>query len=74
MYFLDFFEIFFKKAIDNHVKTWYNNIVRREVKAMDNKIKELTKLLEQLDKLLTQVVKILITVGTIWAIIKGTFF
>nr|DAW26162.1 MAG TPA: hypothetical protein [Caudoviricetes sp.] len=41
---------------------------------MDNKIKELTKLLEQLDKLLTQVVKILITVGTIWAIIKGTFF
>jgi hypothetical protein len=41
---------------------------------MDNKIKELTKLLEQLDKLLTQVVKILITVGTIWAVIKGTFF
>jgi hypothetical protein len=41
---------------------------------MDNKIKELTKLLEQLDKLLTQVVKILITVGAIWAIIKGTFF
>ena len=41
---------------------------------MDNKIKELTKLLEQLDKLLTQVVKILITVGTIWAIIKGPFF
>ncbi len=41
---------------------------------MGNKIKELTKLLEQLDKLLTQVVKILITVGTIWAIIKGTFF
>ena len=41
---------------------------------MDNKIKELPKLLEQLDKLLTQVVKILITVGTIWAIIKGTFF
>lgn len=41
---------------------------------MDNKIKELIKLLEQFDKLLTQVVKILITVGTIWAIIKGTFF
>ncbi len=39
-----------------------------------DKIKKLTKLLEQLDKLLTQVVKILITVGTIWAIIKGTFF
>jgi hypothetical protein len=43
------------------------------VKAMGNKIKELIKLLEQLDKLLTQVVKILITVGTIWAIFKGTF-
>lgn len=38
-----------------------------------NKIKELIKLLEQFDKLLAQVVKILITVGTIWAIIKGTF-
>lgn len=41
---------------------------------MDKKIKELIKLLEQFDKLLTQVVKNLITVGTIWAIIKGTFF
>ena len=40
---------------------------------MGKKIKELIKLLEQLDKLLTQVVKILITVGTIWAIFKGTF-
>lgn len=74
MYFLKKIETFLKKTIDNHVITWYNSIVRREVKAMDNKIKELTKLLEQLDKLLTQVVKILITVGTIWAIIKGTFF
>lgn len=74
MYFFKNIETFFKKAIDNHLKMWYNNIVGREVKAMDNKIKELTKLLEQLDKLLTQVVKILITVGTIWAIIKGTFF
>lgn len=41
---------------------------------MEDKIKELIKLLAQLDKLLTQVVKILITVGTIWAVIKGTFF
>ena len=40
---------------------------------MGSKIKELIKLLEQLDTLLTQVVKILITVGTIWAIFKGTF-
>ncbi len=40
---------------------------------MGSIIKELIKLLEQLDKLLTQVVKILITVGTIWAIFKGTF-
>lgn len=40
---------------------------------MDKKIKELTEMLKQIDKLLTQIMKILITVGTIWAIIKGTF-
>lgn len=41
---------------------------------MNKKIKELTEMLKQIDKLLTQILKILITIGTIWAIIKGTFF
>ncbi len=41
---------------------------------MNNKIKELTEMLKQIDKLLTQILKVLITLGTIWAVIKGTFF
>lgn len=40
---------------------------------MEKKIKELIKLLAQLDKLLTQILKVLITVGTIWAVFRGTF-
>lgn len=38
------------------------------------KIKELTNAVKQIDKLLTQILKLLITAGTIWAVIKGTFF
>ena len=41
---------------------------------MNKKIKELIEILKQLDKLLTQIVKIVITISTIWAIVKGTFF
>lgn len=41
---------------------------------MDKKIKELTEMLKQINKLLTQILKLLITAGTIWAVIKGTFF
>ena len=40
---------------------------------MGEKIKKLTELVQQLDKLLTQILKVLITVGTIWAVFKGTF-
>lgn len=69
MYFLDFFEIFFKKAIDNHLKMWYN-IVRREVKAMIDKIKELIKLLEQLNKLLLKVIELAGTVTLLVLAIK----
>ena len=70
LYFLDFFEIFFKKAIDNHLKMWYNNIVRREVKAMIDKIKELIKLLEQLNKLLLKVIELAGTVTLLVLAIK----
>ena len=31
-------------------------------------------MLKQIDKLLTQILKLVITIGTIWAVIKGTFF
>ncbi len=31
-------------------------------------------MLKQVDKLLTQILKLVITIGTIWAVIKGTFF
>lgn len=41
---------------------------------LDKKIKELIEVLKQIDKLLTQILKLLITAGTIWAVIKGTFF
>ncbi len=41
---------------------------------MDKKIKELIEMLKQIDKLLTQILKLLITAGTIWAVIKGTYF
>ncbi len=44
------------------------------VKLRAEKIKELTETLKQVDKLLTQILKLLITAGTIWAVIKGTFF
>lgn len=40
---------------------------------MGEKIKKLTELVQQFDKLLTQILKVLITVGTIWAVFKGTF-
>ena len=70
LYFLDFFEIFFKQAIDNHLKMWYNNIVRREVKAMIDKIKELIKLLEQLNKLLLKVIELAGTVTLLVLAIK----
>lgn len=35
--------------------------------------KELIELVAQLDKLLAQILKVLITVGTIWAVYRGTF-
>ena len=63
-------EKIFKKAIDNHLKMWYNNIVRREVKAMIDKIKELIKLLEQLNKLLLKVIELAGTVTLLVLAIK----
>ena len=68
--FFRFFLDFFKKAIDNHFKMWYNNIVRREVKAMIDKIKELIKLLEQLNKLLLKVIELAGTVTLLVLAIK----
>lgn len=41
---------------------------------MRDKIKELTESLKEVDKLLTQILKLIVTIGTIWAVIKGTFF
>ncbi len=41
---------------------------------LKDKIKELVEAFEELDKLLTQILKIVITISTIWAVIKGTFF
>jgi len=41
---------------------------------LNKKIKELIEVLKQIDKLLTQILKLVITIGTIWAVIKGTFF
>ncbi len=41
---------------------------------MKHKMKELTKMFRQIDKLFTQILKIIITISTIWAVIKGTFF
>ena len=49
---------------------WYNNIVRREVKAMIDKIKELIKLLEQLNKLLLKVIELAGTVTLLVLAIK----
>ena len=71
-----FFHIFLKKAIDKHVKTWYNIITetKKGVITLNKKIKELIEIAKQIDKLLTQILKVLITISTIWAVIKGTFF
>ncbi len=63
----------FKKALDILAKVCYNNIQKGGNK-LSKKIKELTETLKQVDKLLTQILKVLITLGTIWAVIKGTFF
>ena len=65
-----------KKAIDKHVKTWYNIITetKKGVITLNKKIKELIEIAKQIDKLLTQILKVLITISTIWAVIKGTFF
>ena len=49
---------------------WYNNSVRREVKAMIDKIKELIKLLEQLNKLLLKVIELAGTVTLLVLAIK----
>ena len=65
-----------KKTIDNHVKMWYNIITetKKGVITLNKKIKELIEIAKQIDKLLTQILKVLITISTIWAVIKGTFF
>lgn len=70
------FSYFLKKTIDKHVKTWYNIITetKKGVITLNKKIKELIEIAKQIDKLLTQILKVLITISTIWAVIKGTFF